>query len=86
MDIAKWIEENTFEIDEFLFDDNSRLKVLDDNINMRLFVYSGIRLKQNHRRYNVNYFVINKYTGEIKYDYDQHYRRVIPSRHIIFSN
>jgi|GEM_PF-1953322 len=76
------IESQTIEIEDILFYDNSRIKVSVDEHLTRLFVYSGVRLKQNQMSYKINYFTVNNFTGEIKYDYDNHYRTTIPTRHI----
>jgi hypothetical protein len=80
--LLKTLNSMALEIENFRFSDYSRFKVYTEPNDIRLFIYSGVSLEKSELNYKVNYFLINKYTAELQYDYDQHYRKTIPARYI----
>ena len=77
------IDKSPIHMLNFEVNHNSRLKIANSHAETSLLVYSGIKLKRENYWQRLNYLVIDKINGELLIDYDQHYKKKLPTRKII---
>ena len=75
------VDNSSLKFGSLLLDSDCHFLLMEEPKTERIQVLSGMKILSFPDSYNMNYIIIDKYTGEILFDYDDHYKKKMPIHH-----